>query len=932
MKKPVCPRYPLLSPVFLLLLTSSLLAGPGNIAPSAKVSASSRFDDESSENNVVDGVLRIDGRGEWVCAGSATWWGTVSYPWIQLDWPEEQTIERMVIYDRPCLEEQTAGGILEFSNGDKIRVFAVPNNGSPKSISFPPKKARWVRFTVTDGIHKNLGLSEIEVFPTVDEDTDIVDCVDPYIETARGRWFFCTPGSRPFGMVSAAPYTRNKNQGGGGYNYNNTEILGFSQIHAWIMSGINLMPTTGGVDPTFGEEGWKSEFSHDGEIIQPGYQRLYLDAYATWVEMTSTDRVAFYRMTYTQAAEADILLSLGGWIGSVSMVGADVRKVSDTTLEGSVGTTDRLWGGPQLNRVFFVVEFDKPLKSLSGWKGQERLDEISELSVPIPEGRLGNSRRYLFKNLPEEQAGVAATFDVAAGDTIQAKIALSFTSIENARTNLRQEGNHWNFDTVRQEARQQWNEWLSKIAIRGGTREQRVKFYTDLWHTLLGRHKIDDANGDYPIYMGEKPSGRTTAGLRIGRLPRDSRGEPLFHMYNFDALWLTMWNLNVLWGLGWPGMQDEFSACLVQYADNGGLLPRGPSAGGYTFIMAGCPATSMITSAYQKNLLTKVDARHAYETIRRNHGQGGMLSYGNDEALAHYIEKGWSPGNAGTTVQWAFEDWALGQMAKDLGEYDDAERFSQRSQGWKSLYHQDIGLLMPRKKDGRWLHDDPLSGAGWVEANAWQGTFSVSHDISGLAELMGGNEKLCSKLNYSFEQAAPADFVFGYNKGHVSYANQPGCSNAHVFNHAGSPWLSQYWVRRVNEQAYGGTTPDAGYGGHDEDQGQMGGVSVLMSLGLFSLRGTCAKEPVYEITSPVFDEITIRLDPRYYSGKTFNIRTYNNAKSHVYIQKAALNGAPLEECWFAHRQFAEGGTLELWLGPEPNKTWGSRSLSKSLWP
>src|SRR5210317_748482 len=164
----------------------------------------------------------------------------------------------------------------------------------------------------------------------------------------------------------------------------------------------------------------------------------------------------------------------------------------------------------------------------------------------------------------------------------------------------------------------------------------------------------------------------------------------------------------------------------------------------------------------------------------------------------------------------------------------------------------------------------------------------------GLAKLMEGPDKLAEKLNYAFEQSVANDFVSTYGDGYVSYGNQPGCSNAHVFNHVGFPWLSQYWVRRVSKQAYGGTNPNIGYGGHDEDQGQMGGVSALMKLGLFSLRGTCSKQPVYEITAPEFDEITIALDPRYYSGKELKIQTHDNSKENCYIQKAKLNGKPLD--------------------------------------
>jgi predicted alpha-1,2-mannosidase len=388
-------------------------------------------------------------------------------------------------------------------------------------------------------------------------------------------------------------------------------------------------------------------------------------------------------------------------------------------------------------------------------------------------------------------------------------------------------------------------------------------------------------------------------------------------MYNSDAFWLTQWNLNILWGLAWPELLDEFSASLVQYADNGKLLPRGPCAGGYSYIMTGCPATNLIVSTYVKGLLTKTGAEHAYEVMKSNHMPGGMM-----EIDDFYIDHGYHPGNAGITLEAAFQDWALAQMAGKLGKNDDKAYFLQRSEGWKKLFHPNHKLIFPKDKDGKWLHDDPLSGRGWVEANSWQGTWSVSHDIEGLARLMGGKDTLCEKLNFAFEQATPDDFVFGYGRGYVSYANQPGCSNAHVFNHAGKPWLSQYWVRRVNEQAYGAITPDKGYGGHDEDQGQMGGVSALMSMGIFSLRGTASADPVYEITSPVFDEITIDLDPAYYEGETFIIRTHNNSAENCYIQRAALNGDPLSRYWFHHAEFEKGGMLELWLGPTPNNDWG----------
>jgi len=856
-----------------------------NIAPLAALSGKG-----TDLRGAIDGVKQQAGAGEWIGGSPNTWYGWITYPSLELKWKMPPKINKVVLYDRPTAEEHMAACVLKFSDNSEVHVTAIPNDGSPKTVIFEPRTVMGMTMTVTDGIGTKIGLSEIEVYydkfakPESERKkrfTDFVSYVDPTIETGRGRWFFCTPGSRPFGMICASAYTRNKNQGGGGYNYNSTEILGFAQIHAWIMSGINIMPTTGEVNANLGEKEWKSSFSHETEIIEPGYHKVFLDRYKTQVEYTSTDRVSFYRLKYIEAAKAKLLLQLGGFVGSASYVDGKAKVVSPTRIEGSHGMTDRLWGGPKLSYVYYVMEFDRSIPRMDGWKGaEEKLSNIKEFSNPIPEGRLKqDKKKFLFKNLPEEQAGVFLAYDVDKGDEVKVKIGISYTSIENARNNLKTECAHWDFDKVRNDARSEWNQWFGKIAVKGGKEETRVKFYTDLWHALLGRHKIDDANGDYPSYMGEN---------QIQTVPEDADGRPRFHMYNSDALWLTMWNLNILWGLGWPEMLDEFSASMVQYAEAGGHLPRGPSAGGYTGIMCGCPATSLITATWQKDLLTKVEAEKAYQMMKISHPK-----------LIHDRQ----PGHA---VQGAFEYWALAQMAEEMGKDEDVQPYQKWIHSWKRFYDPKEKLLVGH----------------WVEANDWQGTFGVSHDIKGLAALMGGPDVLCKKLNYAFEKGASSHFVYTYKAGYVSYANQPGCSNAHVFNHVGQPWLSQYWVRRVSRQAYGGTNPNIGYGGHDEDQGQMGGVSALMKLGLFSLRGTSSKDPIYEITAPEFDEITITLDRRYYSGKEFKIKTHNNSVENCYIQKAEFNGKPLNNCWFYHKDFAKGGLLELWLGLKPNREWG----------
>ncbi|MHA4811658.1 GH92 family glycosyl hydrolase [Flavitalea flava] len=891
--------------LFFLLFFAGVYAGPGNIAPQATVTASSSLNGNYAPANVTDGIIGVEGKGEWACEGITTDWGYIRFPWIQLDWKQPQVVNKIVLYDRASLKENIAGGRLEFSDGSRVWVNELPTNGTGKAIQFPDKQITWVRFVTTDGTGSDLGFSEIEVFPSPAGCTDYVSWVDPYIETNRGRYFFFVTGNRPFGMIGAAPHTRNKNQNGGGYNYNEKEILGFGQIHCWMLSGIEIMPVGEKVDPTLGEQGWKSAFHHDDEIVQPGYQRVYLQDPHTWVELTSTDRVSFYRFTWTRDMQARILTNLGGYMGNATMEDADLKKTDNNSLEGSFSSRKRYWGGPKDVKIYFVIKFDRSFDALNGWKGKQQLKDISSLQ--------GDS------------VGAAAQYQVKGGDQVKMKIAISYTSVDNARKNLEAECTTWDFDAVKRQSGEIWNQWLGKMDVKGGTAAQKTKFYTDLWHVLLGRHRINDVSGDYPDRMTGKRDGNfTDAIFKIKTIPKNANGSLRFSMYNSDAFWLSQWNLNILWGLAWPEVQDDLSASLIQYADNGYVLPRGPSGGGESYIMTSCPATNLIVSTYMKGLLTRTDQRHAFEVIKRNHLPGGML--GSAEDIKFYTEKGWWPGNAGITIEAGFQDWGIAQMAKRLGKQKEYAFFSKRADGWKYCFDTTQKLLFPKDRNGQFLHHNPLSGEGWVEANAWQATWGVSHAIPELAKKMGGNDSLCEKLDFAFRKAASSDFVFAYTDGYVSYANQPGCSNAHVFSYAGKPWLTQYWVRRVKEQAYGGITPDLGYGGHDEDQGQMGGVSVLMAIGLFNITGNESATPVYEVTSPVFDEINIQLDNRYYKGKKFVIRTYNNSASNCYIQQAKLNGQPLNNFWFTHEAYANGGILELWMGDQPNKEWGVGEL------
>ena len=905
-------------PAFILLLASGFpaFAGPYNIAPEARVTASSYHGDGLPEN-VVDGKARIMDRYEWVSDAQMPYWQKMDFPWIRLDWERERSVSKVILYDRPSLDAHTPGGVLTFSDGSRISVTAIPDDGSPKVVEFPEKRISWMRFDPSDAVGSYIGLSEIEVFASPEEYPDYVSWVDPFIETTKGRFFFFVTGSLPFGMISAAPMTRNRNQYGGGYNYNSTEILGFPQIHNWVIAGLTFMPVTGDVDMTGGEQVWKSSFCHEDEIAMPGYHKVFLNDYGLNVEQSCTERVSMYRVTAANDGDVKFLLNLGGYVASTTMVNADVRKVGDSKIEGSFDTYGRHWGGPENVKVYFAAEFDRPFGKMHGWADKDRFSDIGHLEGSHELSQRAPNETLSYLDSPT--SGVYAEYGAKAGDDFKIKISISYVSCANAWDNMQRECSHWDFDRVRADAVAQWNEWLGRIDVRGGTEEQKVKFYTDLWHVLLGRHRLNDANGQYMDLTRGRRYYSYTLDLKpkVRQLPMGPDGKALFNMYNSDSFWLTQWNLNILWGLAWPEVLDDMSASLIQYASNGKYIPRGPCGGGYTYIMTGCPATPLIVSAYNKGLLTKVDPEYAYKKMKWNHSLDGII--GIDRS---YLDKGYIEGNAGRTLEANFQDWCLAQMAGKLGHVQDKEYFLERSEGWKSLYRDDMKLIFPKDGEGNWVTDNPLDGRGWVEANSWQATWSVSHDLRGLSGMMGGDDILCDKLDYAFEMAAPQDFIFGYGSGYVSYANQPGCSNAHVFSWAGKPWLTQYWVRRVKEQAYGAVSPDFGYGGHDEDQGQMGGVSALMAIGLFSVRGTAAAEPVYEITSPVFDEIAISLDVKYYSGKEFRIRTYNNSAENCYIQKAMLNGRPLDTFWFPHSDFAAGGLLEIWLGPRPS-SWGT---------
>jgi predicted alpha-1,2-mannosidase len=736
------------------------------------------------------------------------------------------------------------------------------------------------------------------------------DWVNPLIDTANRRFFFFSSACRPFGMVNLSPDTARSGAWEAGYRYDSGYIHDFSHVHAWQLAGIAVLPATGRVRGHEGSENFRSRFSHDDEIVAPGYHAVHLIDYDIHAELTATDRVGLHRYTFPETDDAHILFDLGTELGPCEMSDCHAEMVSDRRMTGFVETSATR-RRPKATRIYFVADFDQPVAVFGGWRNEVLTESIDSVSG--------------------KESGAYVRFNLDDNRVVQMKIAISYCSIEGALRNLGAEAPDWNFDQVRQDATDVWNSWLGRIQVSGSTDDQKTKFYTDLYHAILGRRRISDVDGAYSDQTGDAQV--------IRQIPIQEDGSLAYEHHNSDAFWGSQWTLNVLWSLAYPDIMHNFCNTLIDMYKNGGLIPRGPSGGNYTFVMTSATSTHFLVSAYQKGI-RNWDTAAGYEGLVKNHGPGGLMSkagYEHDTSIGggveQYIELGYVPhgikakafhcDGAAQTLEYAYVDWCLAEMARSLGHHEDAEKFGVRARNYRNLYDEDTGFLRPRHADGSWLENfDPMKPDGWNEGNGWQYLWHVPHDVAGLAELMGGYATMAERLDAVLTEAAEQDFIAPHSKHHLNvldYGNQPSTHVAHLFNFIGKPWLAQKWIREIMQACKSDVTPYGGYGG-DEDQGQMGALNVLMAMGLFEMRGGCEADPVYEITTPIFDRITIQLDPAYYGGSEIVVETNG---SGTYIQSAELNGAPLDRCWFRHSDIVAGGRLSLQLGPEPNKEWGA---------
>jgi len=758
------------------------------------------------------------------------------------------------------------------------------------------------------------------------ESNSPVQQVYPYLDAANSRWFYFSSACRPFGMINLSPDTETGGAWGSGYRYNSDTIRGFSHIHAWQLSGLSLMPVSGKNTPGLSvrdiRKDYYSAFSHSKEEVQPGYHRVYLERYETMVELSSTTRVGMHKYTFPGAEGNRILVQLGGHLGPAEQKFGAIERVNDREFKGYL-LCDKTIRRPKDVPIYFHLVLNTRVEGIDVWHKNETSVDADHVSG-------------------EETGAVINLADTS--DPVLMKVGISYTSMENAKLNIDSELKHWDFEKLKTESEEDWNAWLGKIKVEGGTEADRSRFYTDLWKALQGRRIISDANGQYADMTGEQ--------VRIRQIPLDDLGVPEFNHYNSDSFWGAQWTIGPLWSLVYPEVTSGFCNSFLNYYNDGGLIPRGPSGGSYTFVMTGASSTPFFVSAWQKGI-RDFDIEKAYEGLRKNHMPGGLMSYsGYDHARSgsggvdKYMELGYVPypymrtsrafhrKGAGQTLEYAYQDWTLAQLAKELGKEEDYKYFMLRSRNYQNLYDPESGYMRPRNIHGKWftpfLPEDYEKG--FVESNSYQMTWFVMQDYPGLARLMGGTEKAIEKLNHQFEMAQENGFTSGKKhaderdqegrKTPINYGNQPSMQTAFIFNELGAPWLSQKWSRAVIDSVYSGLSPHFGYNG-DEDQGLMGSLAVLMKMGLFQLNGGTDKDPVYQVGSPVFDRIEIDLSDSYYSGKTFTIEARNNSKENIYIQSIHLNGKQLDRLYLRHSEIIGGGILVLEMGSEPNKQLGA---------
>ncbi|MFM9989082.1 GH92 family glycosyl hydrolase [Flavobacterium sp.] len=740
---------------------------------------------------------------------------------------------------------------------------------------------------------------------------NLVKYVKPIIGTEKMGHTY--PGATvPFGAVQLSPetdtisYELNGKYNGevykycAGYKYEDKTIVGFSHTHLngtghSDLGDFLIMPTQGKLQLNPGtasnpKSGYRSTFSHSNEIAEAGYYKVKLDDDNIIAEMTATTRVGMHQYTFPKSDESHIILDLMAGIYNYEEkdVWTYVRMVNDTLLTGYRQTN----GWARTRTVYFAMSFSKPFINY----GQKNYDGKQPYR-----GFWGKFDQS--KNFPEiagKKIRMYFDFKTEELEKIKIKFALSSVSQANALENMQAEIKGWDFEKVKFDAQKTWNTELNKIKIEA-SEDIKVNFYTAMYHTFINPTVYNDENGQY---KGLDQDIHTTNG---------------FVNYSTFSLWDTYRALHPFFNIIQPSRNNDMVKSMMAHYNQSALhmLPIWSHYSNDNWCMSGYHSVSVIADAIMKDVYTgdANEAMNACVTTARHR---------NYEGIGSYIDLGFIPAeksgiSVSNTLEYAYDDWCIAQIAKKLNKQDIYDEFIKRSDNWKNNYNSATGFMQPKLANGTFKDNfDALStnGQGFIEGNSWNYSFFVPHNPSELIAKMGGKTAFASRLDTLFSMHLPDSFFAeteditreGIIGGYV-HGNEPAHHVAYFYNWTNQPWKTQYQVRKIMQMQYK-PTPD-GLGGND-DCGQMSAWYLFSSLGFYPVAPGSTE---YAIGSPLVNNAVLTLE----NGKTFTIEVINQKENNIYVQRIELNGKPLSTLFINHSDITAGSKLTFYMGSKPKK-------------
>ena len=713
---------------------------------------------------------------------------------------------------------------------------------------------------------------------------EITKYVNPFIGTGAidgGLSGNNYPGATsPFGMIQLSPDTSEAPNWGdaSGYDYNRNTIFGFSHTRlsgtgASDLIDITLMPTSSGRT--------SSAFTHDEEKARPGYYQVMLKDEGINAELTTTQRNGIHRYQYPAGKDAEIILDMdhsadkGSW--GRRIINSQIRILNDHAVEGYRIIT----GWAKLRKIYFYMEFSSPILTSTLRDG----GRVHENTAVINGTNLHGCFRFGQLN----------------GKPLTCKVALSSVSMENARQNMEQEAPHWDFDRYVAAADADWEKQLGKIEVKG-TEVQKEIFYTALYHTMIQPNTMSDVNGEYMAadYTTRKVANNETH-------------------YTTFSLWDTFRASHPLYTLLEPERVTDFVKSMIRQYEYYGYLPIWQLWGQDNYCMIGNHSIPVITDAILKGI-PGIDVEKAYEAVYNS----SVTSHPNSP-FEVWEKYGFMPENIQTqsvsiTLEQAFDDWCVAQLAAKLNKDTDYQRFHKRSEYYRNLFHPKTKFFQSKNDKGEWIElFDPYQYGGngghpFTEGNAWQYFWYVPHNIQALMELTGGTKAFEQKLDTFFTSTYKSEQMNHNASGFVgqyAHGNEPSHHVAYLYNFAGQPWKTQKYVSHILNTLYNNTS--SGYAGND-DCGQMSAWYVFSAMGFYPVNPADGR---YIIGSPLLDECTLKLA----GNKEFRIRTIRKSPEDIYIQSVTLNGKKHKDFFITHQDIMNGGTMVFKMGKKPSG-WG----------